>query len=84
MIDLLNLIKGGNMDSFSLEEKFENIEQILKELEKDDIGIEEALDLYTKGKVAIEECKVKIDMVEKEVLKINPDGQLSAFDEADF
>lgn len=72
------------MDSVKLDEKFKSIEGIIKELERDDIGIEEALDLYTKGKVAVEECKNKIDMVEKEVMKINPDGTQTPFDEADF
>ena len=71
------------MDSVSLEEKVKDIESILKELEKDDIAIEDALDLYTKGKVAVKECKNKIDMIEKEVKKINPDGTVTSFD-ADF
>ena len=53
-------------------------------IEKDDIAIEDALELYTKGKVAVEECKNKIDMIEKEVKKINPDGSVSSFDEVDF
>ena len=71
------------MDAVTIDEKIKSVEEILKELEKDDIAIEDALDLYTKGKVAIEECKNKIDMIEKEVLKINPDGSTSSFD-ADF
>ena len=72
------------MDSVSLDEQFKSIEGILKELEKEDIAIEDALDLYTKGKIAVKECKNKIDMIEKEVLKINPDGTTSSFDDADF
>ena len=68
------------MDSVTLEEKFKSVEEILKKLEKDDIGIEEALELYTNGKVLINECQNKIDMVEKEVLKINPDGETEAFE----
>jgi exodeoxyribonuclease VII small subunit len=72
------------MDAVTIDEKIKSVEEILKELEKDDISIEDALDLYTKGKVAIEECKNKIDMIEKEVLKINPDGSISSFDDADF
>jgi len=72
------------MDSVTIDEKIKSVEAILKELEKDDISIEDALDLYTKGKVQIEECKNKIDMIEKEVLKINPDGTTSSFDDADF
>ena len=72
------------MDAVTIDEKIKSVEDILKELEKDDIAIEDALDLYTKGKVAIEECKNKIDMIEKEVLKINPDGSTSSFDDADF
>lgn len=72
------------MDAVTIDDKIKSVEEILKELEKDDIAIEDALDLYTKGKVAIEECKNKIDMIEKEVLKINPDGTTSSFDDADF
>ncbi|MBO6090325.1 MAG: exodeoxyribonuclease VII small subunit [Lachnospiraceae bacterium] len=72
------------MDAVTIDEKIKSVEEILKELEKDDITIEDALDLYTKGKVAIEECKNKIDMIEKEVLKINPAGTTSSFDDADF
>ena len=72
------------MDAVTIDEKIKSVEEILTELEKDDIAIEDALDLYTKGKVAIEECKNKIDMIEKEVLKINPDGSTSSFDDADF
>lgn len=69
------------MDSVTLEEEFKSIEDILKKLEKDDIGIEEALELYTKGKASVEICKKKIDMVEKEVLKVSDDGSLSSFEE---
>ena len=38
------------------------------------------------GKVTVEECKNKIDMIEKEVLKINADGETSTFETegADF
>ena len=68
------------MDSVSLDEKFKEIEALLKELEKEDIAIEDALDLYTKGKIAVKECKNKIDMIEKEVKKVNPDGTVSSFD----
>ena len=72
------------MDSFTLDDKFKSIEEILKKLEKDDIGIEEALELYTNGKVLVEQCKEKIDMVEKEVQKINPDQSLEKFETDEF
>ena len=42
------------MDAVKIDEKINYVEEILKKLEKDDIAIEDALDLYTKGKVAIE------------------------------
>ena len=58
------------MDAVKIDEKINYVEEILKKLEKDDI--------------AIEECKNKIDMIEKEVLKINPDGSTSPLDDADF
>ena len=55
------------MDNVTVEKQFENIETLLKELERDDIGIEEALEKYTTAKKLIDETKEKIDMVEKEV-----------------
>ena len=72
------------MESNTIEEKFASLEEIIKELGKEDIGIEEALELYAKGKVYVEECKSKIDTIEKEVLKVDPNGELSSFNEADF
>ena len=50
------------MNAEKLDEKLTALESIVKELEKEDIPIEEALDLYAKGKVTVEECKNKIDM----------------------
>ena len=74
------------MNAEKLDEKLNVLESIVKELEKEDIPIEKALDLYAKGKVTVEECKNKIDMIEKEVLKINSDGEMSTFETegADF
>lgn len=67
------------MDNITVDEKFKEIEMLIKELEKEDIGIEEALDKYTKAKVLIEECRGKIDTVEKEVLKLMPSGETEPF-----
>lgn len=72
------------MDNVTVEKQFENIETLLKELERDDIGIEEALEKYTTAKKLIDETKEKIDMVEKEVLKLLPDGETVPFDEVPF
>lgn len=69
------------MDNNSLESKFEAIEEIINNLTKDDIPLEKALEEYAKAKVMIEECKSKIDMVEKEVLKLNPSGETEVFDD---
>ncbi len=71
------------MDSNSLEEKFQSIETIIANLEKDDIPLETALEDYAKAKVMIEECKSKIDMVEKEVLKLTKGNDVVAFNNSE-
>lgn len=72
------------MDNKSLEDKFQNIEAIIQNLEKDDIPLEKALEDYAKAKVMIEECKSTIDMVEKEVLKLTNGNETVPFDEMPF
>ena len=60
-------------DQKSFEDSLKEIENIVEELEKGDISLEESIDLYKKGMMTLKECNQKIDKVEKElqVLKID-------------
>jgi len=63
----------------TLEENFAAIEELLLELEKDDISIEDAFDKYSKGMELLKECDKSIDKVEKKVLKLMADGKTEVF-----
>lgn len=67
----------------TLEENFTAIEEILAELEKDDISIEEAFDKYSKGMELLKQCDQSIDKVEKKVRKLMDDGKTEEFGDMD-
>lgn len=64
----------------TLEENFAKIEEILVELEKSDIGIEDAFKKYSEGVELLKQCDKCIDKVEKKVLKLLANGKTEEFD----
>lgn len=63
----------------SLEEAFEQIEATIARLEDEDITLEDSFRAYQDGMKLLKYCNEKIDRVEKQVLKINEDGELDEF-----
>ena len=63
----------------TLDETFEQLEAAIGKLEQEDISLEESFRVYQEGMKLIKTCNEKIDKVEKEVLKLNEDGELEAF-----
>ena len=63
-------------DDNSLEENFAVLESIIDRLEDDDISLETAFSAYTQGMGLLRVCNEQIDRVEKEVLKLNEEGEL--------
>lgn len=64
---------------FSLEENFARLEATLEQLESDDISLEDAFRAYSEGMNILKQCNEQIDRVEKQVLKLNEEGQLEEF-----
>lgn len=71
-----NTIKSTNKDSFTLEENFLRLEEIIEGLEDEDISLEDAFAAYSEGMTILKKCNEQIDRVEKKVLKIAGDGEL--------
>ena len=73
-------IKGtktqDTMDSFTLEENFRRLDEIMEGLEDEDISLEDAFTAYSEGMEILKKCNDQIDRVEKKVLKIAEDGEL--------
>ena len=63
----------------SLEETFEQIEEVIARLEAEDITLEESFLEYNRGIKLLQHCNATIDQVEKKVLQINEDGGLDEF-----
>ncbi len=53
--------------SKKLETALEELNDIVREMEKPDLPLEESFELYSKGIKLVEFCNEKIDKVEKEI-----------------
>ena len=63
----------------TLEQTFEKLEETISKLEQEDISLEESFKIYREGMKLVQNCNNKIDKVEKEVLKLNENGELDEF-----
>lgn len=61
----------------TIEENFMKIEEIIENLERGDITLEESFTAYREGMQLLKECNDQIDKVEKQVLKLTGDGSLT-------
>ncbi|MCR5608289.1 MAG: exodeoxyribonuclease VII small subunit [Lachnospiraceae bacterium] len=58
-----------------LEEKFEQINDIMSKLEDNNISLDESYKIYTKGMKLIKECSDNLDKMEKEIMVIKESMQ---------
>ena len=63
----------------TLEQTFERLEDTISKLQQEDVSLEESFRLYKEGMRLIQSCNDRIDSVEKEVLKLNENGELDEF-----
>lgn len=72
------MANNENNENKTIEEKFEKLESIIGELEKDDVALEKAFALYEEGIKLVSMAQSEIDTVEKKVLKLSG-GEVSEF-----
>lgn len=58
----------------SLEGSFEELNQIIGKLEKEDISLEDSFQLYHQGMQLLKHCNASIDRVEKELMILEENG----------
>lgn len=63
----------------TMEESLNELDGIVERLESREISLEDSFALYQKGMELLRQCSSKIDTVEKKMLKLNEDGELSEF-----
>ena len=64
----------------TMEEDFETLENLIKELSKDDVNIEEAFSKYEQGLKLLKNCNEKIDTIEKKVQVLTESLELKDFE----
>lgn len=58
-----------------LENVFEELDQVVAQLEGAEVSLEESFQLYHKGMELLKECNAKIDAVEKQMLILDENGE---------
>lgn len=66
-------------EEITIEEALQELDGIVEKLESREISLEESFSMYQKGMEVLKQCSEKIDMVEKKMLQMNKDGDLSEF-----
>lgn len=64
----------------TLEEMMDELDNCVRQLEADDISLEDSFHIYEKGMKMVKSCNDRIDRVEKDVLKLEEDGSTSLLD----
>lgn len=63
----------------TLEETFEQIEEIIRQMEKPDVTLDESFSLYENGIGKLKKCNALLDTVEKKMQVIRENGVLEDF-----
>lgn len=64
----------------TLEEMMDELDNCVRQLEADNISLEDSFQIYEKGMKMVKSCNDRIDRVEKDVLKLEEDGSTSLLD----
>ena len=67
---------GAKKEETTMEEMLQTLDAHIRQLESDEISLEDSFHVYEKGMQLLKECNDKIDRVEKMVLELNADGSL--------
>lgn len=63
----------------TLETLFEELDEVVAKMESGDTTLEESFQLYQKGLLMLKKCNEKVDLIEKQVLILEENGDLHEF-----
>ena len=67
------------MTEQSLETVFEQLDEIVEQLEAEDVSLEDSFGLYHKGMDLLKVCNEKIDTIEKKMMMLDDNGEEHEF-----
>ena len=75
-----NNMDANNLENaLSLEKAFDELDELIAQLEKPDNTLETSFQAFEKGMQLVKFCNESIDQVEKKVLVLSQDGELHEF-----
>lgn len=72
-------VEAKGIEEKTIEDSLQELDGIVERLESRDISLEDSFAMYQKGMELLKQCSGKIDRVEKKMLKMNENGELSEF-----
>ncbi len=72
-------MKKSELEKMTIQEAFANVEDAMEQLRSDEISLEESFAIYKDGMEVLKAVASKIDQVEKQVQKLDEDGETSDF-----
>jgi exodeoxyribonuclease VII small subunit len=63
----------------TLENAFEQLEQIIGRMNDREVSLDESFALYTEGTKLLKYCSEQLDTIEKKMLVLNGEGELHEF-----
>ena len=63
----------------SLEEVFQELDEIIVKMEQGDLPLDEAFAMYESGLKKLKTCNEKLDMIEKKMMALSNDGEVVEF-----
>ena len=67
------------MTEKSLEIIFDELDQVVQQLEAEDVSLEDSFQLYHKGIDLLKVCNDKIDTIEKKMMVLDENGEQHEF-----
>lgn len=68
-----------NQEEKSLGELFSGLDEVIENLEKEDVSLEESFSFYHRGMDLLKMCNDKIDRVEKQMQILDEEGNIHEF-----
>ena len=71
--------KNKKEEELTLETLFTDLDEVVEKMESGDTTLEESFQLYQKGISMLKQCNEKIDLIEKQVLVLEENGDVHEF-----
>lgn len=68
--------KATEKPQVSVEEAFRQLEQIIADMEAPDVTLESSMQLYRTGVDLLNQCKMKLDGIEAEMIILTEEGEM--------